>query len=178
MITNDVLKTAALEFSRNIYDDRLREAGRDISDFAIQLIRKYLPQELIKAIEEHPHTLVSSDMAWFSNNLNTVQVKIERSIYPRLREIHINAEDFQRLANLVNSYHRLNAAIKNMETGVYAILKTLQSYNLIIKHFPEIEPYLTPRVTATESRAYRDDDNNRIRSIIPIINSIREDIQR
>lgn len=178
MITNSVLREVSQDFSRSVYNDKIEKAERDISELAIQLIHKYLPEELIKAVEKYPQLLVSTDSISFSNNRNKVQAKIESIVYPRLEEIHINSEDFQHITNLIILERKLKADKKGMEIRVYTILKTLQTYNLIIANFPEIEPYLTPRVIPTENRIYHSNKDNRVSKITPILNSIREDIQK
>lgn len=178
MITNNVLREASQDFSRHVYNDKIEKAERDISELAIQLVRKYLPEELVKAVEKYPQLLVSTDSISFSNNRNKVQAKIEGVVYPRLEEIRINSEDFQSLYNLIILHRKLKADRERMETVVYTILKTLQTYNLIIAHFPEIKPYLTPRVIPTENVTYHSNKDNMVSKITPILNSIREDIQR
>lgn len=176
MITNNSLKETAQDFSRHVYHDRIRKAKADISEFAIQLIRKYLPEKLIKVVEAYPQLLVSSRMISFSNGLNKVQAEIESIVYPRFEEIRINDEDFQHLSNLITIKRKCNADMRNMEPRVYTILKTLQTYNLIIAHFPEIKPYLTPKIIPMENSTYHNPKDNKLSSVIPILNSIREDI--
>ena len=178
MITNSVLREASQDFSRHIYNGKIEKVERDISELAIQLVRKYLPEELVKAVEKYPQLLVLTDSVSFSNNRNKVQAKIEGVVYPRLEEIRINSEDFQSLYNLITLHRKLKADRERMETEVYTILKTLQTYNLIIAHFPEIKPYLTPRVIITENVTYHSNKDNMVSKITPILNSIREDIQR
>lgn len=177
MITSNVLRQTAWDFSCHVYTERQAKRKRDISEFAIQLIRKYLPPQLIKSIEESPQTLVTTDEVSFTNELNKIRAKIDKGVYPRFKEIRINSEDFEHLSNLINQGHKLNVDRKNMETRVYTILKTLKTYNLIISYFPEIKPYLTPKIIPMENRTYRSNNDNDMSSVIPILNSVRKDIK-
>lgn len=161
-ITFGMSDVAARELAKIAFDKQIQKAKGELDEELVYIIRKYVPEPVLKIMDEYGDIVSEHDALYISIDdiksacFHNLPVKM-----PRLKEIMVDKEDFEKVMSLNLNWQLLRDKQKKYKNEVSNILcLEVRSIENCEKVFPEALPYLLSPEALPYQRSSESDESS------------------
>lgn len=147
-ITKTIAYDASMKMKDAMYDEKIKDISRKISNKVEEVVKKYIPSPLIACVKEYRDYFYASNSASITtkkdNGYNEYYIygSLSFDLPHSCNSIEVSREDYNKVRVLYDEREALYKEASDFQDKIYDALMALRTLNNVRKELPEAVKYL------------------------------------
>lgn len=147
-ITKTIAYDASIKMQDAMYDEKIKDMSRKISNKIEEVVKKYIPSPLIACVKEYRNYFYASNSASITTkkdngyNETFIYGSLSFDLPHSCNNIDVSRDDYDKVRKLYDEREALYSEADKFRDKIYDALIALRTLNNVKKELPEAVKYL------------------------------------